>query len=325
MNWDKPFKSFDEQIQHLIHEHNLIIHDSNRAKKILSSISYYDLINGYKDCFMISDKFQGETIEDLYLFLIFDRNIQNVLFKYSIFAENRFKTLLAYALAEKYGVSMDEYFDISHFADTVTAQKIINAVKTMLQSPYLEDTIKHYNDNKNHIPPWIITKAITFNDAIDLYSALKKSAKDSICDLLFESTIPDNYKITFSKNALVLIRKFRNKIAHNLKFITYKCPQKHSIILKNLSPMYGGNLIERSDFSEKRGGNDIYAMFLSLSAVLHEPFLIRNFFQDFAFQVHLVEKQYPDVWSKYCLKTNLPVNIMQRMKHLIAKLPENTI
>ena len=325
MNWDKPFKTFDEQIQHLIHEHNLIIHDSNRAKKLLSSISYYDLINGYKDCFMINDKFQGETIEDLYLFLIFDRNIQNVLFKYSLFAETRFKTLLAYTLADKYGVSMSEYFNISNFQDHVIAQKIIDTVDATLNSCYLETAVKHYKNNKNHIPPWIITKAMTFNDSIDLFSAFEKNTKDSICDLLFESTIPDNYKIEFAKNTLVLIRKFRNKIAHNLKFITYKAPKDNSIILKNISSTYGGNLIERSDFKEKRGRNDIYAMFLSLSAVLHEPFLIRNFFQDFAFQIHLVEKQYPDVWSKYCLKTNLPPNIMQRMKHLIAKLPENTI
>lgn len=325
MNWDKPFKTFDEQIDHLIQEHNLIIPDRAHAKKLLSSISYYDLINGYKDCFMVNDQFQGETIEDLYLFFIFDRNIQNILFKYSIFAENRFKTLLAYILSDKYGVSMPDYLNLSNFDDCNTAQKVIDSINETLNSNHLENSVKHYKDNKNHIPAWILTKAITFNDSIDLFSALKSDSKQSICDLLFESRIPDDYKIEFAKNSLIIIRKFRNKIAHNLKFISYKCPRSNSIIVKNLSTMYGGNLIESSDFKDKRGRNDIYAMFLSLCSILHEPILIYNFIQDFAFQVHLVNRTYPNIpiWNTYCSKTNFPVNIMERMNHLVAKLKNN--
>jgi len=45
---DKPFLTFDQQIMKLKDEYNLIIQDEDFAKETLSSLSYYDLINGYQ-------------------------------------------------------------------------------------------------------------------------------------------------------------------------------------------------------------------------------------------------------------------------------------
>ncbi len=153
MDWDKPFKTFDQQIEYLSEEYKLIINDKESAKILLSSISYYDLINGYKECFMVNDKYDGKTsIEDLYYFLTFDRNIQSLLFKYSVYVENRFKTILAYVLSEHFDVDVDFYLDINNFQQNKGAIKkyikLINSVNMTLNSTYLDNPTKHYKDKK---------------------------------------------------------------------------------------------------------------------------------------------------------------------------------
>ena len=68
-DYDKPFRTYDEQISYLKTCHGLDIHDADFARRVLRSISYYDIINGYKDSFMEGDKFKPHiSIEFLYQF-----------------------------------------------------------------------------------------------------------------------------------------------------------------------------------------------------------------------------------------------------------------
>lgn len=53
---DKPFKTIDEQINILANERNLKIPNIESAKVALSRYGYYEIINGYKDNFMIDSK-----------------------------------------------------------------------------------------------------------------------------------------------------------------------------------------------------------------------------------------------------------------------------
>ena len=48
MDLDKPFRTYDEQID-LLQDRGLCITDREFANHALSTISYYDLINGYKN------------------------------------------------------------------------------------------------------------------------------------------------------------------------------------------------------------------------------------------------------------------------------------
>ncbi len=63
MNYDKPFKTLDEQLN-ILRARGLEIYDEDKGKHILLTASYYDLINGYKDIFMPNDQFKpGTTLE----------------------------------------------------------------------------------------------------------------------------------------------------------------------------------------------------------------------------------------------------------------------
>lgn len=87
--YDKPFLTYDEQIDCLIEKHGLDVSDRDFARRVLRSVSYYDLINGYKDAFMVNEKY-GEhmSIEFLYSFYIFDKRFQDLLFAQILLVEN---------------------------------------------------------------------------------------------------------------------------------------------------------------------------------------------------------------------------------------------
>ena len=117
-NYSKPFKTYEEQLEILKNRYRLNILDDEFALKLLKTVSYYDLINGSKECFF---KENGEIFEEwvdinhLFSFKILDRNIQNILFKYSVYVENTFKTSLAYTLAKNYGIETEKYLDENNF------------------------------------------------------------------------------------------------------------------------------------------------------------------------------------------------------------------
>ena len=80
--YDKPFKTYKEQIEILKNKYKLNIKNENFALELLSTISYYDLINGSKESFFEKDSeiFEENTdIIDLFLFKILDKNIQNTI------------------------------------------------------------------------------------------------------------------------------------------------------------------------------------------------------------------------------------------------------
>lgn len=116
MAYDKPFKTYDEQITKLQNDYGLMINDINFAKRALISISYYDLVNGYKSTLMENGKFKpGLSIEYLYELYLLDKSIQAFIMKYSLFIENMFKNLLAYSIASSFGVDETKYLDTNNY------------------------------------------------------------------------------------------------------------------------------------------------------------------------------------------------------------------
>ena len=109
---DKPFKTYPQLVEILINSHGLIVQDKQNAIELLKIIPYYDLVNGYKEHFMINDQYvKGMTLEYILLYALFDKSFQNILFKYSVYIESRFKNSVAYAISNHFGVATYEgYF-----------------------------------------------------------------------------------------------------------------------------------------------------------------------------------------------------------------------
>ena len=325
MSWNKPFLDYNKQINKLKHEYGLLIFNHNFEKTLLESISYYDLINGYNDCFMTNGKFKEEiSLFSLFYFKIFDMNFQNILFKYSVYAENSFKTKLAYILSEEYGEDHNNYLDRKNFQVNKRKRKEVrkfnetfnNIEKVILHSN--DHPTKHYCTYHNHIPAWILFKNVKFNDCINLFRFLKRDLKLKLIRRFFNSnSFSDNAHIRLFKNFISIIRKFRNKIAHNSKVITYTVDSRYELHQVNTLRLNPYSLMRPGDIRKSIGKNDVYAMILSLTIILDNPLLVQMMMNEIK-TLLLISHEHPDinVVKEFLHITRLPEDLVDRINNI---------
>lgn len=327
--YDKPFKTYAEQVSLLRDKHGLTIKNSKFAETALRTFTYYDLVNGYKDSFMKNDKYlDGLTFEFIYLFAITDKDFQSIMFKYSTIVENSFKSKLAYVIAKHFGVHQNDYLAPNKyfngnnkilFSDVNAAcQYILNGQKLAPQPT------KYYLEHHNHVPPWILLKNLSFSNSINLFQLLRRPEKEELVDSLIRSPkLSFDEKVNFLISALNIIRSFRNKIAHNLRFSAYKS-YSHMLPPNIAIKLFPKSLLTWRDINkDKRGTNDIYAYLLSLFCLLEDPFLRLYCAREIEHVLTRGEqgkdhlKQSSDFYFE---QTNLPKDIANRFKYF--KMPK---
>ena len=97
ITYDKPFKTYNELIE-LLRERNVIITNDEATKELLSDLTYYDLINGYKNLYPYdeNDKFTIPIpFYEFYSLHTFDTLINNIIFKYILLIEKSLKSKIS--------------------------------------------------------------------------------------------------------------------------------------------------------------------------------------------------------------------------------------
>ena len=325
VQYDKPFKTYAELIEQLRDKYGLIINDDSFATQTLATFSYYDLINGYKECFMTEDRFiEGTSIENLHSFHVFDRSLQSIILKQSIYIETILKTKLAYAISKNIGISEDIYLSKSKFVDhkrRKSLSKVLESIESAKTRSikYNQQPITHYYNTKNHIPPWILFKNISFGNAIDLYSFLKEPSKNEVAHALLPQDIEYEDKVFFSIQALQTIKKYRNVIAHNLKFIA--CKADNAAPAKTLVSLSNKALISWSDIKKSRVRlNNIYALILQIIIMLDDNYLKASFLVELF--NHFESEQGKVISDFYCTAAELPSDFAKRIERYLQFLLE---
>lgn len=336
--YDKPFLTYEEQIEKLKNDYELLV-DLNYTTieiELLKTLSYYDLVNGYKECFMENEKFLKDiTLYEIFIFSVKDKEFQNILLHHSITVENIFKNKMAYLIAKKKGVHHDDYLDenkyhVSNPKRQYKLRELLNKLKDICLNPKEQPTL-YYKNNHDHIPPWILFKNITFNNIIDLFSFLEKSEKLEIINdysLFNNSNITDNEKLELFKNMISVTRRFRNKIAHNFKIIgvTLDKIQIQTSVLKKIDTF---GILSNIDIQEQRGRNDIFSMFLSILFLLDSKMLCTLFLRDvysFSLITYSDETNIAIDMSKfYFERLNMPADFSEKIKKIFTNEKNNTI
>lgn len=326
MNYDKPFLTYDALIQKLKIEYKLIIKgDARLEKTLLESLSYYDLVNGYKDCFMHNGNFKQDiSMMSIFYFKIFDMSFQNILFKYSVYAENSFKTKLAYILSEEYGEDVNNYLNSFNFQVDMRKRNVVRRFNQTLDNiknvanHSVDHPTKHYRNHHNHIPAWILFKNVNFNDCINLFEFLKKDLKLKLVKRFFyNNNFSDNDYIQLFKKFITIIRKFRNKIAHNAKVITYRVESRYELHQVNVLRLNPYSLVRSKDIKKNIGRNDMFAMILSLTIILDNPLLVQMMMNEIrAILTSSYEDFEIDIVTEYMKVTNLPFDLVDRIDNI---------
>lgn len=320
-NYDRPFITYDEQIEKLKDKYGLLIEDEDFARKALSTISYYDLINGYQECFKPNGKYiNGVSIEYLYNFHFFDKGFQNILIKHSLLIENIFKTKMSYIVAKNVGVDSEVYLNPRKYKEknnSIKSSVVLKNISCVIQKElkYIDNPTRHYLKTKNHLPPWILFKNVNFSDVIDLYSILSTRDNYELTnEIIPTENLPNDVKVQHLINSLTIIRKFRNKIAHNLKFITYDCPsyKLNKKVIQVLSP---SELVEKDDVV--RG---VYKFFLAIITFYNDdPYMLNRFLYDVMIHLKMDEAMNKNktTFNDYHIITHLPPDLVNRLENCI--------
>lgn len=346
-NPDKPFKTFEELREILTTGHNLIscVNDPN-ALEILKFIPYYDLVNGYKEAFMVNDKFKpNTTIDKLFLFHIFDRAFESALFESSVYIENYFKNILAYVIAKNYDVIETKYLDINNFRLPQLKKlgksgakskrgKIIKGIQAEL-SDTTDNPTAFYRSHHNHVPPWILFKNITFSQSIGLFEILPKTPRDEAINILLPYKSPSSPQITSDQlfpillYFLTLIRKGRNQIAHNLKFISLDCSKYMNNLNKAaLRQIIPQTLLSDPELKSYTYLNGIYG-YIMVSLILISINVVKAYFINrvnsaLSLQGVFDQKEFINtgnfIKNSYFQAANIPADIQTRLLNYMKNL-----
>lgn len=329
--YDKPFKTYDEMIA-LMEARNIIVEDKEFAKKALSNLSYYGLVNGYKNTFLRineSDDFiEGTKFEELYTINQLDVSLNNIIFKYILYLEHSLKSKVSYIVSSSFGVYTDfddlsctnpnDYLCRNNYSkSTGKRNDIVKKLKNCLNENHYNNIIKHYIHTKNHVPPWILTCNVPFGLAIEWYSILKKEEKSYVCNAFISSdTLSLEQRKEFLRQALLLAREYRNKIAHgNRTFNISGLPVLPKEQLLELSH----NAVSSDEYNSGLAQCDLLSILFLLIILLNDKYLCANLLSDLTslftpYERHLFNKN--NIYEVF----NLPNDTLIRVNNLIESI-----
>ena len=301
----------EQQIE-ILKEKGLIIKDTALGKQILQHFNFFDIIKVYKNLFIVNNVFvKNTTIEKVFLFYHYDRAIQNILFKYSVYIERIFKNRLAEILSQEIGITKQEYLKIENYTVRNNNNLILN--NTLKEIRDVEGISEH---------PSILLKKITFSTTINLYNFLNEKLKEKMIYFNYKDNEKQQAKNLF-RNSLYIIRRYRNEIAHSMDFINYRA-ERFIIFryLKKILNKYGYiKLMNKNDYSKRqRGSNDIFSMILSIILLLGNEFLRIEMLKELEM---FINKENKEKFKSYAEITNLPDNFLDRLQETLKEKKNN--
>lgn len=259
----KPFKNTDEQIQ-ILKDRNLLFLDEEIAKNNLRRYGYYEIINGYKKPFLVPEKDEvafkdGTTFEHIYALYDFDKSLRSVVLEALEDFEQYFKASIAYAVSDIISDDQNKYLAKYHYNTGRTRgkkserDKMLKGFKDIITKSNVQPFV-HYRKNFHNIPPWILTKGMSFGNSIYWFRLSKPKIRNAVISSMLItdafSVETNNLEIKqFFGDILNLYLGYRNAAAHNGRIYNYRS-NKH--LLRHSTYIYNkkGIDISKSDFDK---------------------------------------------------------------------------
>lgn len=214
----KKYKTNEELLAHL-ESKNVVIKNREEALNKIKKYTYYSIINSYKLNF--KDEYGNYkdkvSFEEIYALYNFDKNIKYLFLKHSLELEIQIKSLMANQIAKVYGI--ENYLDKNNLDESASdelKEKLIERINKDIDEEYkIHLAIIHYKDKYGYVPPFVLTKVLTFGVASSYYGLLKQSDRQAISKY---------FKVTdkFLKQALKNLTMVRNISAHNDRLFCFR-------------------------------------------------------------------------------------------------------
>ncbi|MDY3696927.1 Abi family protein [Staphylococcus hyicus] len=246
----KPFKTYEEQIQ-ILKNRGLTI--SGEDKYDLENENYYNVINGYKDLFLMkkpaSDEFlepetyiTGTSFKEVFSLYKLDRRLRNTIIEYLLVFETHLKSRIAYYFSEKYS-EPHSYLYFQNYSDNEDSETVLKTVATLssIMTKTNKQPIKHYISHHDGVPFWVLMNYLTIGNVSYLFQILDEDIKNNI-----SKSYSDKFKREYghqvniqSKDIEGIVKQvnfFRNVCAHEERLYDFKINKQ--INSKNLTHNY---------------------------------------------------------------------------------------
>lgn len=285
INVDKPFLSYQEQINKLRNDKKLQIEDEDYAINLLKKHSYFALVSGYKKPFKRSDGTYREhtSLSDIYALYSFDNELRNIILCKILIVEKHIKSLISYSFCEEYGSLQQTYMDATKYNYIPKNQDGINRLilklTTIASDPKDYPYIQHQKDAYQNIPLWVMMKALTMGSVSKMYSYLLPQIQSKVSQ---EYPYVNESEL---ERMLDLLSRIRNVCAHNERLFDYNYEKgaiKDSYIHQILN-------VPKKNSRYKIGKSDLFAVLISLKYLLDK--------EDFEDLIMKIEAQMNTLYS----------------------------
>lgn len=248
---DKPFKSIAEQIA-ILESRGLECDYDTRL--VLEREGYYPVVNGYKDLFLDQRDGSGQEVfvkgtkfSDIYRLFEFDRTLRLLMFEYFNKAEAVLKTVCSYRFAMAHKDNPEAYLDRDSYRTEAGYRKKIDTLigdfeKVLCRSKkwnsdYKRDYIRHYENNHDNTPVWILMNYLMLGQAFKFFEFQPESMRNSIA-----KSFSDLYSETHEVHKRISPRRLRLAYDH-IKDFRNICAHDERLFCARVSPSRDVNLV----------------------------------------------------------------------------------
>lgn len=226
------FTTTQQQIS-ILKSRGLKFESESTAESELQRHGYYNIINGYKDNYVVKGC-SGEQYKDnvyfeqIYSLFSIDHDIRNGIMVAMLEVEEQLKTQLAYVIARNFTADYTKYSQISNYRNVKVGKNQYNlaAILAKLDQAYYsgKDPILYNRTTYNNVPPWVLFKGVYFSTVITLVRFLKGPQKEELFSLMFDvspSILQDPVFKAMCSDILTMFREYRNVCAHGGRIYNY--------------------------------------------------------------------------------------------------------
>ena len=258
----KPFLDYQSQIKYL-KQKQLAIPNETTAITALEKVSYYGLINGYKDIFKnpsTHNFYSGTTFDDIYNLYLFDAELREIFLKYILIFEKHIKSSISYHFSNTYGNGIAFYQDIKNYdygKNIADVQYLFRKMNGKINGKHPSPQVAHYMHTYQNVPLWVLTTDLTIGETASMYRYLKGHCKTLVCN--------DFHHIGRNElgKMLIILTKYRNICAHGNRLFNAKTQDSISDLIAHKKLH-----IPQVNFRYQYGKSDLFAVVISLKYLL---------------------------------------------------------
>ena len=221
-----PYTTPEQQILKLKSQ-MLNFTDEEMAKTNLRTYGYYNIINGYRDPYIIREygckKYSPDvTFEQIFALFSLDRTIRGGVLLAMIDLEEHLRATVADIVAEDFGTDHNIYLSKDNYRDKHVSNPRFRRNNILADMCHTAETsytqpIRYYREVHGIVPPWILLKGVYFATLVNFIRFFKAPQREKLIHALYGNLINeqniDDFKDILS-DTLAICLEYRNLAAH---------------------------------------------------------------------------------------------------------------